>query len=72
MAKSGDDPDKLRRQLAEHGDRRREALALAHDELEEVLKLTPAAIAAGVSVREIARLGEVSRPTLYARLGRTT
>ncbi len=62
------DPDSLRKQLRDHGERRRRALDEGSLQLEEIIKLAPEAIDAGISLREIGKLGDVSRPTLYARL----
>ena len=61
--------DTLKRDLKALGDRRRKALAAADQELEQVLALAPVALKVGISVKELAELGGVSRPTLYARLG---
>jgi hypothetical protein len=58
----------MRARIAEHGDRRREALEIADNAKEEILKLAPAALKAGINVKELAELGAVSRPTLYSRL----
>ena len=66
MAKS---KDTLARELQEIGDRRRQALADADQELERALRLAPAALKKGISVKRVAELAAVSRPTLYARLG---
>jgi hypothetical protein len=61
--------DAIRAKLAEHGNRRRDALSTADSEKEEILKLAPRALREGLTVKELAELGSVSRPTLYARLG---
>jgi hypothetical protein len=45
-----------------HGDRLREAQAADQREHEEIAKLVPRAIDAGISRREIARLAAVGRP----------
>jgi hypothetical protein len=58
----------IQAQLRAHGERRRHALDEAAMELEQVLQLVPSALDAGITVREISQLGEVSRPTLYGRV----
>lgn len=58
----------LRARLAEHGNRRRAALEQASAELDAIAELAPAALAAGITKVEIAKLGGVSRPTLDAKL----
>ena len=51
------------------GARRRAALDAADAELEAIVALLPAAIAAGLTIKEVARRGATTRPTLYARTG---
>ncbi len=63
-----DDRQRLTEQLREHGRRRHEADAASRRELDAIAALLPAALAAGISKREIARLARVSRPTLDAML----
>lgn len=60
--------DQLRTRIAEHGDRRRQALETAERELEAIAALTPIALKAGMTKVELAQLGAVSRPTLDAKL----
>ena len=56
--------------LREHGQRRHEADAASRRELDAIAALLPAALEAGISKREIARLARVSRPTLDEMLKR--
>jgi len=65
-----DDRERLIARLREHGDRRRTAEAASKNELDRIADLIPAAINAGVTKREIARLTGVSRPTIDAILNR--
>jgi len=58
--------DRSRAELRELGERRRAALAEADAALRRVEELLPGALAAGLSMSEIATLSAVSRPTLYA------
>ena len=55
------DPDSLRTQLQEHGDRLRGLDQSRREEHEAIAKLIPRALEAGVSKREITRLTSVSR-----------
>jgi hypothetical protein len=57
-------------QLAEHGARRRRALAEAEAELDAMRPLLREALEARVTIAELARLAAVSRPTLYELRGR--
>jgi hypothetical protein len=57
-----DDPERVRAQLQEHGERRRAARKADRDELETIAQLLPQAIRAGIAKREIERLTGVSRP----------
>lgn len=61
--------DDIRARIQAHGERRAAALATADAELDQVIALAPAALEAGLTVKELAELGGTSRPTLYARLG---
>jgi hypothetical protein len=60
--------DQLRAAITAHGDRRRAALATAETELDEIAKLAPRALAAGMTKVELSAIGAVSRPTLDAKL----
>jgi hypothetical protein len=60
--------DEIRAELEQRGERRREALRIAKEELDAVLKLAPAARKAGITKVDISRLGEVSRPYLDTKL----
>jgi hypothetical protein len=51
-------------------DARRDALAAAEKQLDKLARLLPDALAAGLTLSEVARLSEVSRPTLYELKGR--
>ena len=64
------DRQRLAAQLREHGRRRHEADATSRRELDATAELLPAALEAGISKREIARLARVSRPTLDEMLKR--
>jgi hypothetical protein len=55
------DPDSLRAQLQEHGDRLRELDDSRREEHEAIARLVPQALEAGLSKREITRLTSVSR-----------
>lgn len=66
-----DDRQRLAEQLRQHGRRRHEADAASRRELDAIAALLPAALEAGISKREIARLARVSRPTLDEMLRRT-
>jgi hypothetical protein len=57
-----DDPERLRAQLREHGERRRAARATDREELQAIAELLPQAVEVGISKREIERLTGVSRP----------
>jgi hypothetical protein len=57
-----DGADELRERLREHGDRRREAREADRREMQAIAELLPAALAAGISKREITRLTGISRP----------
>jgi hypothetical protein len=57
-----DDPERLREQLREHGQRRRAARETDREELRAIAELLPQAVDAGISKREIERLTGVSRP----------
>jgi hypothetical protein len=63
--------DRLAARLQVHGARRESALATAHAELEELRRLVPAAVAAGLRKSDIARLTGLGRPTIdrYVRGG---
>jgi hypothetical protein len=50
--------------------RRRAALKEADEQLDKVAKLLPDALSAGLTLSEVARLSDVSRPTLYQLRGR--
>lgn len=66
------DMDERRRiadELAAIGQRRRQALAAAEAELAAIVERAPAALAAGLTLKDISTLGAVSRPTLYSRTG---
>jgi hypothetical protein len=65
-----DDPDRLRVQLREHGERRRAAREKDREELQAIAELLPQAIRAGISKREIERLTGVSRPWIDRLLHR--
>ena len=52
-------------EAASIGVRRAEALRVAEEELDKLARLLPNAIDAGISISEIARVADVSRPTLY-------
>lgn len=51
-------------------DARRDALASAEKELDKLARLLPDALAAGLTLSEVSRLSDVSRPTLYELKGR--
>ena len=57
-----DERERLRAELRMHGDRLREAQAADEREHNEIAKLVPRALDAGISKREIARLAAVGRP----------
>jgi hypothetical protein len=57
-----DATERLRAQLREHGDQRRQAREADRREMEAIAKLLPDALAAGISKREITRLTGISRP----------
>jgi hypothetical protein len=63
------DPQRLAARLEAHGARRHAALTAAHAELEELRRLVPLALDAGLRKSEIARLTGLGRPTIdrYAR-----
>jgi hypothetical protein len=69
-ALSPDDPERLRAQLRQHGERRRAARQADRDELEAIAELLPEAMRAGISKREIERLTGVSRPWIDELLRR--
>lgn len=52
-------------EAAEIGRKRAEALRDAEAQLDRLARLLPNAIGAGVALSEIARIAEISRPTLY-------
>src|SRR5690242_19169579 len=52
--------------------RRQDALREADAQLDRIARLLPEALAAGWKISEIARLTDVSRPTLYELRGRYT
>src|SRR4051794_35533732 len=52
-------------QLEEAGTERHAALQAAEAHLDRIARLLPAALAAGLTLTEIARIAGVSRPTLY-------
>ena len=54
------------------GLKRAEALRVAEEELDKLARLLPNAIDAGISISEIARVADVSRPTLYELRARYT
>lgn len=54
------------RELEHAGEVRRRALALAEAQLERVARQLATALRAGLSIAEIARVTNISRPTLYA------
>jgi hypothetical protein len=56
------DPDSLRAQLEAHGELLRAADRSRRKEHAAIAELLPAAIEAGLTKREIARLSSVSRP----------
>lgn len=64
-----DDRRAITEELAAIGERRRQALAAAEAELAAILERAPAALEAGLTLKDVAALGAVSRPTLYARTG---
>lgn len=55
----------VRTRIARRGERRREALRVAEEELEAMRPDLLAALEAGLTISELARLAAVSRPTLY-------
>lgn len=57
-------------ELEAAGERRALALRQADEELDRVARLLPDALAAGLTVAEIARVTGISRPTLYELRGR--
>ena len=59
-------------ELEDIGARRATALKAAEDQLERVARLLPSALDAGLSLSEISRLTDVSRPTLYQLRARHT
>jgi hypothetical protein len=63
-----DDRAKLRRQLQRHGVRRRQALDVADQALQDIAELLPAALDAGITKTEMQRLTGVSRPTIDSLL----
>jgi DNA-binding transcriptional regulator LsrR (DeoR family) len=65
-----DQRDELLRQLGEHAESRRRALEDASAEMEEIARLIPAAIEAGISKREISRRTGVSRTWIDELLDR--
>ena len=52
-------------EAASIGLKRAEALRVAEEQLDKLARLLPNAIDAGIGVSEIARVADVSRPTLY-------
>ena len=66
------DPDSLRAQLQEHGDRLRELDLSRREEHEAIARLIPEALQAGLSKREITRLTSVSRTWIDEILRRQT
>jgi multidrug efflux pump subunit AcrA (membrane-fusion protein) len=65
------DAERLAARLEAHGARRDAALTAAHAELEELRRLVPLALRAGLRKSDIARLTGLGRPTIdrYARRG---
>ena len=57
-----DERERLKAERRMHGDRLREAQAADEREHNEIAKLVPRALDAGISKREIARLAAVGRP----------
>lgn len=60
--------DDIRKALADHGKRRAAARRKAKQESDALRTLIPQALDAGLSKSEIARLAQVTRPTLDAML----
>jgi hypothetical protein len=65
------DPDALRTELREYGDRLREAQRENADAHDAIAVRLPAALEAGISKREIARLTGVGRPWIDKTLKRS-
>jgi hypothetical protein len=59
---------KIHEQLAEQGAKRRRSKRLRAEAATELERLVPAAHAAGISVSEIGKLADLSRPAVYALL----
>jgi DNA invertase Pin-like site-specific DNA recombinase len=58
-------PSHAERELKRLGETRRQALTTAEQALDDIAKLLPAALEAGLTTTEIAKLTGVSRPTIY-------
>jgi CRP-like cAMP-binding protein len=63
-----DERERLRAQLREHADRRRDGLATAREELDAIAQLLPRALDLGIKKVELAELTGLSRPTINALL----
>jgi hypothetical protein len=61
--------DAIDAELVAIGDRRRAALQAADLELAALIGLVPAALDAGVTLKDIAAHGATTRTTLYSRTG---
>jgi AcrR family transcriptional regulator len=63
------DLDRLRQEIRDHSSKRREAMDAAEREFQAALRVGRRALKAGMTIKELAELTGVTRPTLYDRLG---